>query len=126
MICPFGAVDALVIGEAKPGGQLPHAAGRHLELVKVIVVFIERLLPREQHPLPVVRHVGVAEHAAGIIDQRANLPEQAVHGQEAEARAGHKCPLVLRVGLPLGVGVVRAAQIVVLGEDDPPPFFQQV
>ena len=63
-------VNPLIVGETQAKGQLPHPAGRGIELVEMIVILVQRFFPGKQHFLPVVGDVGIAEHAAGIVDQR--------------------------------------------------------
>jgi len=85
----------------------------------VVVVAVERSLPTEEDSLAVVRRVRVADDALRIVQQRAQLRLAVLQLQQTQGRPRREVALVLGVGLPLGVRVVRPAQIVVLGEDHP-------
>ena len=105
-----GQIDAFVVGEAQAVGQLPDRAVRHLHLVQVVVVLAVGFLPGKEHVPAVPRHIRVADHAVGVVDERAHAGLIAVEIEPAQRRARVEVPLVLGVGLALGVGVVRAAQ----------------
>ena len=111
-------VDRFVIGVSEPRSDLAHLPGFQVHFVKVVVVGLVRFLPGEREPLRVVRNVRVADHAAGIVNQRGELTVNSVHLQYAQGRARYEVMFVLRVGEPLGVGIVRTAHVEVLGERD--------
>ena len=120
-------VDSLVVGHALPERQLPHGARRHVHFVEMVVVVAGGLLPREEDARAVVRHVRVADHAVGVLDQR-RLPDvqSFVQRQHAQAGAGLEVELLLHaagvedvlVAHRVGIGVVRPAHVEVLGEHD--------
>ena len=92
----------------------------------MIVVVAIALLPREEDPIGVKRDVRIANHALFVLDQRADLAVVALHLEDTERRAGPEMAFGLGVGEPLGVGVVRSAEIVVLGEDDPRIYKERI
>jgi hypothetical protein len=109
-------VGAFVIGDAQAAGQLPNSAGLQVHFVQVIIVLAIRFFPRKQHAAAVIRNVRIANHTAGIVDQRFDPHVFAVPMCQAKRRAGHEMTLGLSVRLAFGIGVVRAAHRIVLGE----------
>ena len=120
-------IDSLVVGHALPERQLADVARRHVHFVEMVVVVAGGLLPRKEDALAVIRHVRVADHAVGVVDQR-RLPDVQPFVQRQHAQAGtwlevellHHATgveLVL-VAYGVGVGVVRPAHVEMLGEHD--------
>ncbi len=111
-------VGGFVIRDAQAAGQLPDGPRCQVHLVQMVVVFAVGFLPGEQHAAAVVGHIRIADHAARIVDQRLDAQLVAVPACQAKRRAGDEMAFRLRVRLAFGVGVVRAAQRVMLGEHE--------
>ena len=120
-----GQVGALVVGETQSRCELADRLGGYVVVVEMVVVLAIGFLPRKQNLGPVVGHVGIANHAVRVVDQRADPAMRAVHLEHAERCAGRERPFPLGIGLALGIGVMRSAEIVVFGEHNRRPSIQQ-
>ena len=111
-------VGAFVVREAQPVGDLPDLAVRDGQLVQVEVVLLAVLLPRVEHALAVVGYVRVADHARRVVQQCPDRSlARCVHLEHAQCRPRQPVAFPLSVGEGFRVGVVRAAEVPVLGED---------
>ncbi len=113
----IGQIGPLVVGHAQSERQLPAGSPVQIQLVQVIVIQTIRLLPGKQHAPAVVRHVGVANDAVGVVDERLDVDLAVAQGRQAQSAAGNEVPLGLGVGLAFGVRIVRPAHRRVPGED---------
>ena len=115
---PVGQVSAFVVGVTQPVSQWTLLAGSQIQFVQVVIVLLIRFFPSKQDAIAFVGDIRIADDAMGIFDQVADRAEQAIQVHHAQRTAGPEVPLVLRVGLAFGIGVVRTAHQEVLREHD--------
>ena len=112
-----GEVDPFVVGDAESLGELTDRARRHRHLVEVVVVLAVRLLPREEDPVAVVPHVGIADHPVRVFEERSYAADGAVELEELEGGAGAEVTVRRGVGERLGV-LPAPGDVGVLVEDE--------
>ena len=98
-----GQVSGFVIGKAQARRDLAHLVGGDIELVQMVIILVQRLLPREQHPLTVPRHRRIAYRPGAVGHQRTQLAVRSLHLQQTQLRVRQEMALVLSVRLPFGV-----------------------